>query len=183
MTETRLYDRRVYQNKAHVSRPVRTSSRGPVRWREITSVAGGFLLREVEQPTRILGPLSGCFTDHRDPNLIGHSLEELVKQWVLGLCLGYEDLDDHDDLWRERLLALLCNRDDLTGEFRRLESDRGMPGAGKSTLHRLERTSAKGPQGAYRRIMEYPAAMDALLMTWCEAEGIDYVLGLATNSS
>ena len=94
---------------------------------EITSDAGGVLLREVEQRTRILGRLSECFTDHRDPDRIEHSVEALIKQRVLGLCLGYEDLNDHDELCRDRLLALLCDRDDLTGEFRRLESDRGKP--------------------------------------------------------
>ena len=77
--------------------------------------AGGVLLREVEQRTRILGRLSHCFTDHRDPDRIEHSVEALIKQRVLGLCLSYEDLNDHDELCRDRLLALLCDRDDLTG--------------------------------------------------------------------
>ena len=66
---------------------------------------------------------------------------------------------------RDRLLALLCDRDDLTGEFRRRESDRGKPLAGKSTLHRLERTPSQGPEGRYRKIVEDPAKMDALLRT------------------
>ena len=90
---------------------------------EITSDAGGVLLREVEQRTRILGRLSERFTDHRDPDRIEHSVEALIKQQMMRLCLGYEDLNDHDELCPDRLLALLCDRDDLTGEFRRLESD------------------------------------------------------------
>ena len=118
---------------------------------EITSDAGGVLLREVEQRTRILGRLSECFTDHRDPDRIEHSVEALIKQRVLGLCLGYEDLNDHDKLCRDRLLALLCDRDDLTGEFRRLESDRGKPLAGKSTLNRLERPRWRDRRGRTRR--------------------------------
>ena len=117
---------------------------------EITSDAGGVLLREVEQRTRILGRLSECFTDYRDSDRVEHPVEALIKQRVLGLCLGYEDLNDHDELCRDRLLALLCDRDDLTGEFRRVESDRGKPLAGKSTLNRLERTPLEGPEGAYR---------------------------------
>ena len=124
---------------------------------ETTSDAGGVLLREVEHRTRILGRLSERFTDRRGPDRV----EALVKQRVYGLCLGYEDLND-DDLCRDRLLALLCNRDDLTGKLRNRESDQGKPLAGKSTRHRLERTPSKGPQGRYRKISEDPAAMDAL---------------------
>ena len=80
-----------------------------------------------------------------------HSVEALIKQRVLALCLGYEDLNDHDELCRDRLLALLCGRDDRTGEFRRLESDRGKPLAGKSTLNRLERTPLEGPEEPYKK--------------------------------
>ena len=131
---------------------------------EITSDAGGVLLREVEQRTRILGRLSECFTDYRDSDRVEHPVEALIKQRVLGLCLGYEDLNDHDELCRDRLLALLCDRDDLTGEFRRVESDRGKPLAGKSTLNRLERTPLEGPEGAYKKIVADPAGMDELLL-------------------
>ena len=109
------------------------------------------LLREVEQRSRIRGRLSYCFTDHRDPHRVEHPVEALIKQRVLGLCLGYEDLNDHDELCRDRLLALLCDRDDLTGEIRRLESDRGQPLAGKSTLNRSELTPAEGPEGRYKK--------------------------------
>ena len=131
---------------------------------EITSDGGGVLLREVEHRTRILGRLSECFTDHRDPDRIEHSVEALIKQRVLGLCLGYEDLNDHDELYRDRLLALLCDRDDLTGEFRRVESDRGKPLAGKSTLNRLELTPVEGPKPEYKKIVADPAGMDELLV-------------------
>ena len=83
---------------------------------EITSDAGGVLLREVEQRTRILGRLSECFTDYRDPDRVEHPVEALIKQRVLGLCLGYEDLNDHDELCRDRLqfrggyCRLVCRR-------------------------------------------------------------------------
>ena len=131
---------------------------------EITSCAGGILLREVEQRTRILDRLSKCFTDHRDPDRIEHSVEALIKQRVYGLCLGYEDLNDHDELCRDRLFALLCDRDDLTGEFRRRGADQGKPLAGKSTLNRLERTPLEGPKGRYKKTVADPAGMDALLL-------------------
>ena len=65
---------------------------------EITSDAGGVLLREVEERTRVLSRMSECFEDHRDPERIEHTVESLVKQRGMGLCLGYEDLNDHDEL-------------------------------------------------------------------------------------
>ena len=85
-------------------------------------------------------------------------MEALIKQRVLTLYLGYEDLNDHDELCRDRLLALLCDRDDLTGEFRRLESDRGKSLAGKNTLNRLELTLLEGPKGRYRKIVADPGS-------------------------
>ena len=107
---------------------------------EISSDGGGLLLREVEQRTQILRRLSQCFTDRRDPARIEHALESLVKQRVLGIALGYEDLNDHDELCRDSVLALLSECSDMTGLGRVRLSDRGKPLAGKSTLNRLELT-------------------------------------------
>ena len=67
----------------------------------ITSDAGRLLLREVEKRTGIIGGFAACFTDHRDPERIEHTVKELVAQRVFGLALGYEDLNDHDQLRRE----------------------------------------------------------------------------------
>ena len=131
---------------------------------EITSDAGGLLLREVEKRTRILGRMSECFDDHRDPERIEHSVESLVKQRVMGLCLGYEDLNDHDELCRDRMMALLCESDDMKGERRHKESDRGKALAGKSTLNRMEMTPAKESDRRYKRIEADTAGLDALLV-------------------
>ena len=78
---------------------------------KISSDSGGLLLREVEKRTHILKRLAGCFMDHRDPDQIEHSLESLIKQRVMGLALGYEDLNDHDTLRHDPLLALLSDRE------------------------------------------------------------------------
>ena len=131
---------------------------------EITSDAGGILLREVEKRTGILGRMSKCFEDHRDAERIEHTVESLVKQRVMGLCLGYEDLNDHDELCRDRMLALLCESDDVTGKRRHKESDGGKALAGKSTLNRLELSAVEEKDKRYKKIEADTARLDALLV-------------------
>ena len=149
---------------------------------EITSDGGGVLLREAEHRTRILGRLSQCLTDHRDPDRIEHSVEGLIKQRVLGLCLGYEDLNDHDELCRDRLLALLCDRDDLTGELRRVESDRGAAHGVVLELKRIVALLREAWPQVRITVRGDSGFCNDELMVWCEAEGIDYVLGRAKNA-
>jgi hypothetical protein len=81
----------------------------------ITSDAGGLLLREVERKTGVLRRFAACFDDHRDPDLIEHTVLELVSQRVYALALGYEDLNDHDELRHDPLLAVLAGKADSTG--------------------------------------------------------------------
>jgi len=109
----------------------------------ITSDAGGLLLREVEARTGLLANLARCFDDFRDPELIEHTVEELIKQRVFALSLGDEDLNDHDQLRVDPLLATVVGKEDVTGEERVDPRDRGQPLAGKSTLNRLELTPAR----------------------------------------
>ena len=108
----------------------------------ITSDGGGLLLREVEQKYGIIRQFAQSFKDYRDPDLIEHTLFELVAQRVYGLALGYEDLNDHEDLRRDPLLATLVNKTDPTGQDRVRKRDKGKALAGKSTLNRLELTPA-----------------------------------------
>ncbi len=82
----------------------------------ISSDAGGLLLRECERATRIVRQFARCFTDHRDPEQIEHTVEELVAQRVYALALGYEDLNDHDALRLDPLLAALVGKLDPTGQ-------------------------------------------------------------------
>src|SRR5271157_5516398 len=72
----------------------------------ITSDGGGLLLREVDKRMGIMRQFAACVTDYRDPERIEHRLEELVAQRVYGLALGYEDLNDHDQLRKDPLLAV-----------------------------------------------------------------------------
>jgi Transposase DDE domain group 1 len=100
---------------------------------KISSDSGGLLLREVEQRTHILKRLADCFEDYRDPDQIEHRVESLIKQRVMGLALGYEDLNDHETLRQDPLLALLSDVADPTGQDRRRAKDKGCALAGKST--------------------------------------------------
>ena len=109
----------------------------------ITSDAGGLLLREVEARTGIIAAFARCFEDFRDPERIEFTAEELLKQRIFALCLGYEDLNDHDTLRSDPLLATLVGRVDPTGKDRLDPRDHGQPLAGKSTLNRLELTPTR----------------------------------------
>ena len=131
----------------------------------ITSDAGALLLRQLETRRRIVSQFAACFTDHRDPARIDHPLEHLVAQRVFGLVLGYEDLNDHDLLRRDPLLAAVVGKDDPTGQTRRRERDRGTALAGKSTLNRLElRTDDAVRDGKYKKISADTEAIDRVFV-------------------
>jgi hypothetical protein len=104
----------------------------------ITSDGGGLLLREVDRRFGFLDQFAECFTDYRNPLLIEHSVAELVKQRVFALALGYEDLNDHDRLRYDPLLAVMAEKRDPFGNDRLRKRDRGAALAGKSTINRLE---------------------------------------------
>jgi len=127
----------------------------------ISSDGGAILLREVDRRLNLLERLAACFTDYRDPARSEHSVSELVSQRVCGLALGYEDLNDHDELRHDPLLGLLAGKADPTGEERKREQDRGKALAGKSTLNRLERATDGADR--YRKIVCDFEAVDELL--------------------
>ena len=132
---------------------------------QITSDAGALLLRPVEQRTGILRQFAACFWDYRKPELVEHTVSQLARQRIYGLALGYEDLNDHDQLRQDPLLAMLCGKSDLEGAHRRREQDRGKAGAGKSTLNRLELTKQNANQQTrYKKIVLDDQAVDALLV-------------------
>jgi len=124
----------------------------------LSSDGGVLLLAEVDRRLGLLELFAACFKDHRNPDLVEHSIEELVRQRVFGLALGYEDLNDHDELRTDPLLASVVGKADPTGSDRRQEQDRGKPLAGKSTLNRLEWGAVK--QDRYRKISLDTEAVD-----------------------
>lgn len=132
----------------------------------ITSDAGGLLLRAVGKRTGIIAQFAACFQDHRQPERIEHRVEELVAQRVYGLALGYEDLNDHDELRCDPLLGVLAEKADPTGASRVRRRDQGKALAGKSTLNRLELTGKDVREGERynKKIGLDFAAVDRLLV-------------------
>ncbi len=132
---------------------------------QISSEGGSLLLREVERRTGIIRGFAGCFTDHRAADRIEHSVRELVAQRVYALALGYEDLNDHDQLRADPLLAVLADKRDPEGRGRKQKRDRGKALAGKSTLNRWELTRADATgRERYAKIVMDTDAIDRLLV-------------------
>ena len=122
--------------------------------RQLSTEGGALLLRETDRKLGLLSRVVKCFLDHRDPERIEHPLGELLAQRIYGLALGYEDLNDHEELRRDPLLALLAGKRSLDE-----------PLAGKSTLNRLELTPAGSPlEDRYHKITYSSEALDALLV-------------------
>jgi hypothetical protein len=121
----------------------------------ISTDGGGLLLREVEKRIGLLYQFAASFTDYRHPDLIDHTVEELVAQRVYSLALGYEDLNDHEELRNDPLLAVLVEKSDPSKEAL----------AGKSTLNRLELTGETASRKErYKKIVLDHAAVDRLLV-------------------
>ena len=109
--------------------------------------------------------LGDYFTDYRNPGKVEHNLPELLAQRIYGLVLGYEDINDHDQMRHDMLLALLCGKPDLSGQARKRERDQGIPLAGSSTLNRLELgRPAQAPGDRYKKIIGDEQKMDRLLV-------------------
>ena len=130
----------------------------------LTSDGGAVLLREVDRRLGLTRRLAGCFADGRQPGKVEHSVRELVAQRVHGLAMGYEDLNDHDALRADPVLALLAGKSDLTGAGRSRARDRGRALAGSSTLNRLElgEPKADAKRRRYCKIVADAEALDGL---------------------
>lgn len=121
----------------------------------VTSDAGGLLLGLAWKALSLTRRFAACFADKRDPDLIEHRVETLLRQRVMGLAMGYEDLNDHDQLRHDPVLALLAEK---LGARRK---DCAAV-AGKSTLNRLE---LSGPEATrYHKIGHDGAAIERLLV-------------------
>lgn len=123
----------------------------------ITSNAGALLLGQVDRGLGLVRRFAGCFIDRRDPRYVEHRVHTLVGQRIFGLALGYEDLNDHDELRKDPTLAVLAGK--LNPELR-TDCE---PLAGKSTLNRLEHTPRRHAS-KYHKIDCDGARVDALLV-------------------
>ena len=119
----------------------------------LTTDGGSPLLRQVDRRIGLLRRFAGCFLDRRDPLRIEHSVAEMVSQRVYALALGYEDLNNHEQLRYDPLLGLLAGK-------RELDS----PLAGKSTLNRLELSRADEVSTRYHKISYSAEKIDRLLV-------------------
>ena len=121
----------------------------------ITSDAGALLLGQTDCALRLTERFAACFADTRTAGLVEHQVETLVMQRVVGIALGYEDLNDHDELRHDPVLAVLAGK---------LEAQRSdcAPLAGKSTLNRLE--LSRDEPTRYNKVSHDPGAIESLFV-------------------
>jgi hypothetical protein len=137
-----------FEFKGHYSREVVARFDGGA----ISSDGGALLLRQADQRLNLLPRFSNCFLDGREQDRVEHSILEMVSQRVYGLALGYEDLNDHEQLRKDPLFGVLAGREELDKRL-----------AGKSTLNRLE--LGNGQQDRYKKITFWKQAIDELLVS------------------
>jgi hypothetical protein len=117
----------------------------------ISSDGGAFLLRQTDTRLNLLPRLAECFLDGRNRKQIEHTVAEMLAQRVYGLALGYEDLNDHEQLRKDPVFGILAGREDMDA-----------PLAGKSTLNRME--MGAGTKDRYKKITFWKNAIDELLV-------------------
>jgi hypothetical protein len=122
----------------------------------ITSDAGALLLGATDRAIGLVDRFAGCFIDRRRPELVEHRVATLVGQRVFGIALGYEDLNDHDDLRHDPVMAVLAGK---------LQAGRAncAPVAGKSTLNRLELSRETATR--YHKIAHDGARIEGLFVS------------------
>ena len=121
----------------------------------ITSDAGALLLGETDRAIRLTKRFAACFIDARVPELVEHEISTMVLQRVVGIALGYEDLNDHDELRHDPVLAVIA------GKLAAKRADCA-PLAGKSTLNRVELSRPEPTR--YHKVSHDPAAIEMLFV-------------------
>lgn len=117
----------------------------------ISSDGGAFLLRQTDKRLNLIGRLAESFLDGRNQALVEHSIAEMLSQRIYGLALGYEDLNDHEQLRNDPVIGILSGKENLAE-----------PLAGKSTLNRME--LGTGINDRYKKITFWKEGVDDLLV-------------------
>jgi hypothetical protein len=128
----------------------------------LSTDAGALLLRQVDTHLGLSAELALCFYDSRDQAWVDHSVQELLRQRIFGTALGYEDINDHQRLRLDPLLAVACGKIDPLGEQRVLPQFRGVALAAPCTLNRLELSNNKDTR--CHKLPHDPAKMEACLL-------------------
>jgi DDE family transposase len=117
----------------------------------ISSDGGAFLLRQTDKRLNLLARMAVCFLDGRKQDMVEHSILEMLSQRVYGLALGYEDINDHEQLRHDPVFGILAGREKLED-----------PLAGKSTLNRME--LGTGINDRYKKITFWKEGIDEVLV-------------------
>ena len=128
----------------------------------LSSDGGVLLLRQVDINLGLTQSLAQCFEDQRQQVFVDHSVRQLLTQRIYGLALGYEDLNDHEQLRRDLLLAAACEKTDPLGLDRFNPSHRGLALAGSSTLNRMELSN--NLESRCHKLPHDPAKIEACLL-------------------
>jgi hypothetical protein len=128
----------------------------------LSTDAGALLLRQVDLHLGLTAQLAQCFDDARNPLWVDHSVQELLRQRIFATALGYEDLNDHQRLRLDPLLAVACGKTDPLGEQRVLPQHRGIALAAPATLNRLELSNNK--ETRCHKVPHDPAKVEACLL-------------------
>src|SRR5580658_3119608 len=128
----------------------------------LSSDGGVLLLRQVDANLGLTQSLAQCFEDSRQQVYVDHSVRQLLAQRLYGLALGYEDLNDHERLRLDPLLAAACEKEAPLGEDRFNPADRGIALAGASTLNRLELSNNRDSR--CHKLRHDPAKVEACFL-------------------
>ena len=130
----------------------------------VTSDAGALLLRETDRAIRLIERVAACFSDGRDPGQLIHALPTLVGQRIVAIALGYEDVNDHDGLRFDPVLALF-------GDSLEAKRKDCAPLAGKSTMNRLEHAPGDGCSRYHKIGCDREALQDVFVDVFLDAHG------------
>jgi len=117
---------------------------------QLSSDAGVLILRGIEKQLGLARRLSGCVNDKRNPYLISHTVEEMLRLRMFLIASGYEDADDCDFLRHDPIFKMALGRLPQTGE----------PLCSQPTMSRLENAPTK---------IEIARMMAAMVDQFCDS--------------